>query len=129
MGRLTKYRRREDTLVTAVQLDLDTEGLTYRKWGGEQTARAGDWLVNNDGSTYTIDRDVFERTYSKQSPGVYRKTNTVWARQAETDGKIKTTSGHTDYEAGDMIVFNDEEEEDGWAMAAEEFESLYELAD
>lgn len=128
MGKLQKYRRREDSLVTAVQLDLEMDGFTYRKWGDSQAARAGDWLVNNDGNVYTVDREVFERTYREKSPGVYQKTNAVWARKALEDGKIQTTSGLTVYKAGDMIVFNDEAATDGWAMSVEEFERLYELA-
>ena len=129
MTELKKYRRREDAVVTAVQLDLDTDGFTYRKWGGTQTARAGDWLVNNDGNVYTVDRGVFQRTYARKSPGVYKKTNAVWARKAQEDGKIPTTSGHTEYKAGDMLVFNDEDAKDGWAMKPEDFDRLYEPAE
>ncbi len=125
MGDLIRYRRRKKTLVTAVQIDLDTDGFTYRKWGDVQAARAGDWLVNNNGNVYTIDRKVFERTYTIQSPGVYQKTGLVWARKAEIDGKIKTTSGFTSFKAGDMIAFNDENELDGWAMSSAEFDRLY----
>lgn len=125
---LQKYRRRADTPVTAVQLALDTDGFTYRKWGGEQKASAGDWLVNNDGDVYTVERDTFERSYRMVGPDAYVKDQPVWARRAETDGKIRTKEGTTHYRAGDMIVFNDENERDGYAMSAETFERLYEPA-
>ena len=59
------------------------------------------------------------------SPGVYEKTGRVWARKAKKRGKIQTTSGYTKYEAGDMIVFNDKDGLDGWAMGIEEFNRLY----
>ncbi len=128
MSELRKYVRRVDTSVTAVQLDLDTDGFTYRKWDGVQTASAGDWLVNNGGDIYTVERATFERTYRMVSPGVYLKVQPVWARVADVDGKIQTTEGETHYRASDMIVFNDEEERDGYAMTAETFERLYEPA-
>jgi len=128
MSELRKYVRRADKSVTAVQLDLDTDGFTYRKWGGVQMASAGDWLVNNGGDVYTVDRETFEWTYRMVSPGVYQKVQSVWARVADVDGKIQTKEGETYYRAGDMIVFNDEEGRDGYAMTAETFERLYEPA-
>lgn len=127
MAALERYRRRELTTVTAVQIDLDTEGFTYKKWGDVQTARAGDWLVSNNGNVYTIDGDVFERTYTAVGDGTYEKTGFVWAEKAQKTGKVRSTSGLTDYRPGDFVVFNDEDRADGWAMSAEEFERLYEL--
>ena len=44
-------------------------------------------------------------------------------------GKVKTQEGETAYEAGDYIVFNDEDGTDAYAMSAEKFESMYEPAD
>ena len=126
MSELRKYVRRADTSVTAVQLDLDTDGFTYRKWDGVQTASAGDWLVNNGGNVYTVERETFEQTYRMVSPGVYVKDQPVWARVADVEGKVQTKEGETHYRTGDMIVFNDEEEQDGYAMTAEAFERLYE---
>src|SRR5512143_2772130 len=57
-----RYVRRPDRPVAAVRLALDTAGLIYRKWGGEQRAKPGDWIVDNDGDVYTVDADVFART-------------------------------------------------------------------
>ena len=54
-----RYRKCPDRAVIAVQIDLDTPGFTYRKWGGEQRCKAGDWLVDNDGDVYTVDRESF----------------------------------------------------------------------
>lgn len=123
---MQQYRRKERTTVTAVQLDLETEGFTYQKWGGTQRCKAGDWLVNNHGDVYTVDREVFERTYHMVSPGVYEKSAAVWAEQADKSGKVKTKEGSTDYKAGDYLVFNDRERKDGYAMTSETFHSLYE---
>ncbi len=126
MIKLKKYRRRADTAVSAVQLDLETAGFTYQKWGDVQTASAGDWLVNNSGDIYTVERETFEQTYQMVSPGLYVKVQPVWAHVAEIDGKIQTKEGVTHYQAGDMIVFNNVERLDGYATTVEKFKSLYE---
>jgi len=128
-GRLREYRRRERTTITAVRLDLETEGFTYQKWGGTQRCKAGDWIVDNAGDTYTIDAEVFANTYRKAGPGVYEKVATVWAERAESAGVIRTKEGSTEYEAGDVLVYNDAERRDGYAMKAETFDSLYEPPD
>jgi hypothetical protein len=64
-----QYRRRPDQFVVAVQLDVDTSGFTYDKWGGEQRCKRGDWLVDNDGDVYTVDQDTFCRTYREVERG------------------------------------------------------------
>jgi len=40
-----RYRKKPDQFVVAVQLALDTNGFTYKKWGAEQRCKRGDWLV------------------------------------------------------------------------------------
>ena len=129
MGALCKYRRRQSTTVVAVRLDLDTTGFTYQKWGGRQRCKRGDWIVSNAGDTYTVDAATFERTYRGVSPGVYEKTGLVWARAASEPGVVRTKEGSTEYAAGDFLVFNDPDGQDGYAMSAETFESLYEPAE
>jgi len=89
----------------------------------------GDWLVNNNGDTYTIDAQTFQTTYHQVSPGVYEKKSTVWAMQTAEAGTIQTKEGSTGYEAGDYLVFNDPAGTDGYAMKAETFHRLYEAAD
>ncbi len=129
MAKRRKYIKRAGTEVVAVQLDLDTDGFTYRKWGGEQTCKPGDWIVNNGGDYYTVDRETFARTYLLERPGLYRKVAPVWAELAESDGAIKTKEGVTSYKAGDYIVFNDETGKDGYAVSASSFETMYEPAE
>ena len=124
-----KYFKRARTPVVAVQLSLDTGGFTYRKWGGEQTCKPGDWIVSNGGDVYTVDRDTFERTYRAESPGLYRKVAPVWAERADRDGSIATQEGITHYEAGAYLVFNDEDGRDGYAVPAPRFEAMYEPAE
>jgi hypothetical protein len=125
-----RYLRRPDKPVIAVRLALDTTGFFYQKWGGEQHAKSGDWLVDNDGDVYTVDADVFARTYRRMGgPGKYVKTTPVWAERASHAGSIQTKEGVTHYGAGDYIVSNNEDGSDGYAVTAAKFESLYTPAD
>ena len=124
-----RYVRRPERSVVAVRLALDTDGLVYRKWGGEQRAKAGDWLVDNDGDVYTVDADVFERTYRQTGTGTYVKTTPIWAEQASRAGSIKTKEGVTHYEAGDYLVSNNSDGSDEYAISATKFESLYTARD
>ena len=126
---MNKYAKKKALRVIAVQLDLETGGFTYHKWGSAQTCKAGDWLVNNDGDVYTIDRDTFANTYRAVSPGVYEKVAPVWAEVAETAGKIETKEGVTNYNSGDYLVYNNKNREDGYAVEATKFEEMYERAD
>src|SRR5215468_3915892 len=123
-----KYFKRGGLPVVAIQLDLDTSGFRYRKWGGEQSCKKGDWIVNNSGDVYTVDYETFARTYKAESLGLYRKIGPVWAEVADQNGAIKTKEGATHYEAGDYLVFNDEEGNDGYAVTAASFEKMYEPA-
>ena len=125
----SRFRRRSDQAVTAVQLALDFDGFTYRKWGGTQTARAGDWLVDNGSEVYTVAADSFARTYRQMSPGRWLKTGPVWAQQARRAGSVATKEGRTHYEAGDWLVSNAEDGSDAYAISAETFAQLYEPDD
>jgi hypothetical protein len=120
-----RYLRRPDRPVAAVRLALDTDGISYRKWGGEQRAKAGDWLVDNQGDVYTVDADVFARTYQRTGTGTYVKTTPVWATRATHAGSVRTKEGVTHFGAGDYIVSNDSNGADEYAMTAAAFEDLY----
>jgi hypothetical protein len=126
MSELQRFRRRSVTDVVAVQLKLETQGFAYQKWGATQTCKAGDYLVENAGDVYTVDRDTFETTYEAVGHGVYRKKGFVWARVAEEPGAIRTKEGETHYEAGDYLVFNDPNGWDGYAIKPQRFDELYE---
>jgi len=119
-----RYVRRPDRSVAAVRLALETDGLVYRKWGGEQHAKPGDWIVDNDGDVYTVDADVFARTYRQTATGAYVKTTPVWAERATKAGSVKTKEGATQYEPGDYLVSNNRDGSDGYVMSAQMFEDL-----
>lgn len=122
------YRKRKNTTVTAVQLDLDTEGFTYTKWGGEQRCRRGDWLLNSDTDCYTVSDSSFQKTYREESPGRYVKHTLVRATMAVKSGKISTQEGETAYSAGDYLIDNNGDGSDCYAISEQTFHELYELA-
>ena len=124
-ARRRRYVRRPDRPVTAVRLPLDSQGLIYRKWGGEQRAKPGDWLVDNDGDVYTVDARVFARTYRKVAKGAYVTKTPVWAQRATTAGRVKTTEGSTRYRPGDYLVSNGRDGSDAYAMTSKKFKDLY----
>ena len=126
MGERRRYKKKPTSFVTAVRLDLETEGFTYHKWGAAQKCKRGDWIVDNDGDVYTVDAEVFARTYRRLSPGVYLKTTPVWAEVAETAGAIPTKEGESHYGPGDYLVFNEEDGGDGYCMSAASFKAMYE---
>jgi hypothetical protein len=120
-----RYVRRPDRPVAAVRLALDTTGLVYRKWGGRQRAKQGDWIVDNDGDVYTVDAAVFRRTYRQRAVGAYVKTTPVWAVRATEAGRVKTKEGSTRYRRGDYLVSNTRDGSDAYAMTAKKFRNLY----
>jgi hypothetical protein len=121
-----QYVKRETQFVVAVQLDLETNGFTYRKWGATQTCKRGDWLVHNGGDTYTVDRESFARTYKSTGPGTYVKHTPVWAEVALAPGNVATKEGSTHYEAGDYLVYNEADGSDAYALSKQMFERMYE---
>jgi hypothetical protein len=125
MDKRRRYRRKPSQYVVAVRLKLDTEGLTYRKWGGRQRAQRGDWLVDNNGDVYTVNGRVFARTYRRLRPGCYLKKTPVWAEVATRAGSIRTKEGRSQYRKGDYLVFNDRRGTDGYCMSAKKFKTMY----
>jgi hypothetical protein len=121
-----QYVKRASQFVIAVQVDLETDGFTYQKWGSIQSCKRGDWLVNNGGETYTVDRDSFARTYQATGPGTYVKATSVWAEVATAAGDIRTKEGATHYEAGDYLVYNEPDGGDRYAVSKTVFERMYE---
>lgn len=121
------YQKKTSQPVQAVQLKLDMSGFSYKKWQAVQHCKAGDWLVDNAGDVYTVEQSVFESTYQQIQPGNYIKITPVWAEQATVDGTIDTLEGSTHYEVGDYLVFNNPDQTDGYAVAKEKFETMYQI--
>ena len=123
------FRKRPKYHVTAVQLDLAFDGFSYQKWDGKQTCKPGDWLVNNNGDIYTIDKEYFRDYYQSISPGVFEKIGEIWAEVAIENGSIKTKEGLTAYNEGDYLVFDRQEGGEGYAIKKHIFERMYEQID
>ncbi|HUQ09598.1 MAG TPA: hypothetical protein VM146_04725 [Steroidobacteraceae bacterium] len=123
-----RYRKKPDQAVTAIKLDLDIEGLEYRKWGARQLAKRGDWLVDNDGEIYTVEARSFARTYRKVGPGRFVKKTPVWAEVAAEAGSVGTKEGKTRYRRGDFIVYNERRGGDAYAISAARFKAMYQRA-
>jgi hypothetical protein len=121
-----KYVKRASQFVVAVQLDLETDGFMYRKWGSIQTCKRGDWLVYNNGDIYTVDGETFARTYRPTGPGTYVKVSSVWAEVAAEAGEVRTKEGSTHYESGDYLVYNEPDGGDAYAVSKSAFEQMYE---
>ena len=129
MATRRRFRKKADHSVVAVQLKLDTDGFTCRKWGAEQRCKRGDWLVDSEGDIYSIDGEVFAKTYRKVRPGLYVKTTSVWAEVATSPGSVVGKEGRSHYTAGDYLVSNNENGTDAYCMGAANFESMYEPDD
>jgi hypothetical protein len=129
MSERLKYLKRPELFVTAVQLNLETDGFTYKKWGSQQRCSAGDWLVSNNGDTYTVSRESFARTYELIDHGAYRKITPIWAEVATESGSVRTQEGTTSYQRGDYLVSNDSDGRDKYAISKAKFEKMYEPAD
>jgi hypothetical protein len=125
-GLRTCYVKRQNQAVVAVPLALDTVGFRYRKWGGEQICKRGDWIVSNNGDVYTVDGETFSLTYRPTGSGTYIKISPVWAEKAGSAGSLPTKEGVTHYQVGDYIVSNREDGGDAYAVSAAKFEAMYE---
>jgi translation elongation factor P/translation initiation factor 5A len=121
---MQKYIKNLSQSIVAIQVLLEG-GFLYEKWGSLQQCKENDWIVNNNGDVYTIDNESFSLTYRQVSPGHYVKTAPVWAKVATEDGEITTKEGQSSYFIGDYIVFNNEDETDGYCISKDKFESMY----
>ncbi|HSD67909.1 MAG TPA: hypothetical protein VLB07_00040 [Woeseiaceae bacterium] len=124
---LRQYKKKPGTDVVAVRLELDTEGFSYEKWGSTQRCKPGDWIVCNNGDTYTVDAETFAKTYEETGPGTFIKATPVWAGRASEEGSIRTKEGSSRYKKGDYIVYNDADRRDGYVVSAKLFEAMYQL--
>ena len=129
MSSRLEYVKRASQSVIAVQVDLETAGFSYEKWGATQTCKPGDWLVNNGGDVYTIDRETFARTYRQTGPGTFVKVTPVWAEVATEPGAVRTKEGSTRYARGDYLVYNQRDGVDAYAVSRLAFERMYERSE
>lgn len=129
MAERAYFRKKANRPVIAVQIDIDFDEIRYQKWGDTQRCKPGDWLVNNNNDTYTVNREYFRTHYKNISPGVYEKEGEIWAEVAPENGTIKTIEGSTAYIAGDYLVFDRQIGGTGYAIGKVDFERMYDKID
>jgi len=88
MAERRRCREKATSFVTALRLNLETYGFTYRKWGGRQRCEPGDWIVDNDGGIYTVDADVFPRTYRPVGSGLCVKVMPAELRSLKLEARL-----------------------------------------
>ncbi|WP_157558894.1 hypothetical protein [Nocardioides sp. Soil774] len=114
------YRSR--VVVTAKRLG---EQVTWKTASGSNlTAEAGDWLVSDGESSWTVAADVFATTYREVGSGSFTKTALVVARQLAVKVTIATMEGPATGNAGDWVVRNPGG--DAWPVPDREFKRRYE---
>lgn len=103
---MAKYYKKGTVVAVQINLDLKDGVFKFEKWGDTQTAKKGDWLINNNGEIYTCDNKVFQDTYREATKGNYYKFSTIEAVEATEDCQIKTLEGISHCKKGDFIVTN-----------------------
>ena len=128
-----EYRAAGGLPVNAIQLTFDEseKSISYVKWGGEQTAKFGDWLVHNPtgGDTYTVDNESFYNTYMAVADtfGLYQKKG-AWCKRVPFNAApftIPTKEGGTQVNPGDWLMANNVDLSDKYAMRHEKWLKLY----
>lgn len=124
---MKQYERRPDGLIIAIQIRLDLEagGIAYRKWDSEQWGKRGDWLINDDGDTYTVSAENFANDYELSESGLYRNTAKVWAEEATGSGFVEIRGGTAPFVEGNMLVFSDPDRKEGQVFFYNKFNRLY----
>jgi len=72
--------------------------------GATMQADAGDWLVQEDGASWSVRDEIFQSSYQHLSGHRWRRRGTVLARTAEPGETIDTLEGPTVAADGDWVV-------------------------
>lgn len=86
-------------------------------------ADAGDWAVHEDGKTWSVRDDIFQKTYEPVGEGLWRRKGLVQARPANPGETINTLEGPNTAAAGDWIVRGVDAEQ--WPIPGDEFARRY----
>lgn len=90
--------------VHATQLDRSLSWNTDH--GSTLWGQPGDWLVETDGERWTVDGEVFQRTYEHLEADVYRKVTPVLAAKLAHPDSVESREGVVNAERGDLLVCN-----------------------
>jgi hypothetical protein len=114
-----RYRR--SGAVKAVQLTEPRRWTTER--GDVLSAEAGDWLLSDSSSAWTVAAEVFASTYEQRPDGRWIKVAVVEAVRVDVPTACHTLEGMANARPGDYVLRNPSGEV--WPVAAERFERTY----
>lgn len=118
----TWRRYRRVGVVTAERRD---EAWTWTSGSGhEMRAGPGDWVVEDNGSRWSVRDDIFRTTYEYVDGRSWRRTGFVSARPARPGENVDTLEGAAEAGCGGWIVRGERGEQ--WPVSAGEFRRRYE---
>ena len=119
-------RRRPDQYVIAVQLDLDTAGFTFRKWGAEQRVQARRLARRQRRRRLHRRRGQSSRapTASCAAAPTSRRRRCGPRRARRPAASPRRRAARTTGRR--LLVSNDEDGSDAYAVDAAKFEAMYE---
>ena len=107
--------------VSAMLLPVDMRWFNHR--GSEMHGHAGEWLVTDGDSIWTIYDDAFRRTYRPCGGGHYIRVGEILATPLEEDVIVPTPEGPGQAAAGDWLCW-DPYVGDCWPVDATKFHAL-----
>jgi hypothetical protein len=100
MGGARRYR--STAVVRATRLSEPSTWRTDR--GSSMSAHAGAWRVTDGVEEWTVEADIFARTYDRLPDGRFAKHATVDAVRTDQARDVPTLEGVARAEAGDWIL-------------------------
>lgn len=91
--------------------------------GATMQAGPGDWLVQENGATWSVRNDIFRSSYRHVSGHEWQRCGTVLARLAQPGETVDTVEGPTVAADGDWVVIGDTGEQ--WPVPADVFARHY----
>lgn len=91
--------------------------------GATMQADPGDWLVQEDGASWSVRDDIFRSSYRHLTGSQWQRRGTVLARQAQAGEVIDTPEGPTEAADGDWVIRGNHG--DQWPVPADVFERHY----
>lgn len=95
-------RYRSTAVVHATRLARPHAWRTGR--GSALSARAGDWLITDGVQEWTVEADIFARTYRRLPDGRFAKDAPVDAVRTDRPLDVPTLEGVARAEAGDWVL-------------------------
>jgi hypothetical protein len=105
---------------------LETDWRWQAKTGDWLQARAGDYQVRNDeGETWSVEPEIFNRTYEHVGYDRWRRTGRVSAQRAVPGELVITLEGPVTAHPGDWVIKGTAGEQ--WITSAEHFQKSYKV--